>query len=167
MRSQLTVIISNPFPFPIRIMQLTVVVGDAPGPCVGRDLDVQPFRGPLQVPARGTATTRLGVVLSDSSPDLCQAVTWPLTYHGQAVQANASGGGGAAPLGAGRTGTSGQNPGQTSAEPSGTGLPLTGLTVSILITTAAVLLAGGAAILLAQRRRRSGVAPRTEDSRAP
>jgi hypothetical protein len=155
-RSQLAVAISNPFEFPIRIIQLTVLVGDAPGPCVGKDLEIEPFRGPLQVPAGGRATTYLGVTLSDSSPDVCQAAAWPLTYRGQAVMVNASGGGG--------TSTPVAKPGAPSPESSGSGLPLTGLTLWVLIAVAVVPLVGGAGILLVQRSR--SAARRTDQSGA-
>jgi hypothetical protein len=157
-RSQLAVAISNPFEFPIRIIQLTVVVGDAPRPCVGKDLEIEPFRGPVQVPARSRATTYLGVTLSDSSPDVCQAATWPLTYRGQAVMLNASGGG--------RASTPVAKPGAPSPESSGSGLPLTGLTLWVLITVAVVPLVAGAGILLVQRCR-AAAARRTYESRAP
>ncbi len=166
-RSQLAVTISNPFRFPIRVVQLIVVVGNAGRPCEGTDLEIEPFHGPLQIPARATGTTRLGVILSNSSPDVCQGATWPLSYHGQAVQVPASSGSAGALPADGGTVTSGSHLGQTSPEPSGGRLPLTGLMVSTLIIAAAVLLAGGAAILLAQRRRRSGRARVTEESRAP
>jgi hypothetical protein len=165
-RSQLAITISNPFPFPIRVVQLTVVVGNADGPCMGKDLEIQPFHGPLQIGAGATATTSLGVTLSNRSPDVCQAATWPLAYRGQAVQVAASSGGAAAPPASGGTDNPGPSAEPASAAP-GRGLPLTGLAVSTLIAAAALLLAGGAAILLAQRRRRSGLARLTEDSQAP
>ena len=165
-RSQLAVTISNPFPFAIRIVQLTVVVGNAEGPCMGTDLEVQPFRGPMQIRARAMATTHLGVILSNRSPDVCQAVTWPLAYRGQAVEVPASGGDAAAPPPGGGTATPAQPPGPTSTASGGGELPVTGLAAATLIT-AAVLIAGGAAILLAQRRRRSGRPRLTEDSRGP
>jgi hypothetical protein len=157
-RTRLAVAISNPFAFPIRVIRLTVVVGNAAGPCGGKDLQIERFRGPLQVPARGRAITYLSVTLSDSSPDVCQAASWPLAYRGQAVMVNASGGGG--------TSTPVANPGEASPKPSGSGLPLTGLTLSVLITVAVVLLVGGAAILLVSRRRSAAARP-TQDSRAP
>lgn len=158
-RSRLAVTISNPFAFPIRVIQLTVVVGDPSGPCVGKDLEIEPFRGPLPVPARGRATTDLGVTLSPRSPDACQAATWGLVSRGQAVMVNNSGGPGSSPPLA--------EPGATvSPESSGSGLPVTGLALSALIAVAAVLLAGGAALLLAQRRRSASSHP-AQDSRAP
>jgi hypothetical protein len=156
-RSRLAVTISNPFEFPIRIIQLIVVVGDSPGNCSGKDLEIEPFRGPLQVSARGRTTTYLGVTLSRRSPDVCQAATWRLIYRGQAVMVNASGGAGTSPPLA--------EPGAVSPKSSGSGLPVTGLALSVLIAVAAVLLAGGAAILLAQRRRSASSHP-AHDSRA-
>ena len=156
--SQLVLKIANPFGFPISVTGLTVTVGDAGGSCVGQDLHVQPFHGPLQVPAHGTATTLLQVTLSNSSSNTCQAATWPLAYSGQAVEVGTSGGGGeTAVSGSGTSGASLGNPGQNSTAPGGTGLPATGLALWVLTALAAVLLVLGAAVLLAQRRHRSAL----------
>jgi hypothetical protein len=92
-------------------------------------------------------------------------VTWPLAYRGQAVKVSPAAGGGPTSPGGGGTGTAAENPGQTSVGPSGGGLPLTGLTISILVTAAVVLLGAGVAVLLVARRRRSGVEGAIEDSR--
>jgi hypothetical protein len=168
--SQLPLSISNPFDFPIRVVTLTVAVGDAGASCLGQSLQVQPLRAPVQVPARGSATALLAMTLSNRSPDVCRQATWPLTYGGQAVRVSSSAGGGGTGTGppgneGSGTGTSGGTAGGspislggTSNGPSSTGLAFTGLTLWILIAAAAALLTSGAAILLAQHRRRRRLA---------
>jgi hypothetical protein len=169
--SQLPLSITNPFDFPIRVVTLTVAAGDAGGSCLGSNLQVQPLPGPVQVPARGSATALLAMTLSNRSPDVCQQATWPLTYGGQAIRVSSSAGGGGTSTGPSGSQGSGPgasggaaggspigSPGQTGNGPSSTGLAFTGLTLWILIAAAAALLISGAAILLAQHRRRRRLA---------
>jgi hypothetical protein len=164
--SQLPLTISNPFNFPIRVVTLTVAVGDAGASCLGKNLQVQPLQRSVPVPARGSATTLLPVTILSSSPDVCQQAAWPLTYGGQAVRVSSSAGGGGTgigPSGNGGTGTgpSGSatgdtpigSPAQTSNGPTSTGLAFTGFALWILVAAAAALILAGAALLVAQRRR--------------
>jgi hypothetical protein len=155
--SQFPLTVSNPYDFPIKVTTLTATVGDAGASCLGQSVQVQPLRHPVQVPARGSAIALLAVTLSNSSPNVCQKATWPVTYGGQAVMVSSPAGGGAdssASSGGSAGGTPIGDPPGTSNGPSIAGLAFTGLTLWILIAAAAALILSGAAVLLAQHRRR-------------
>jgi hypothetical protein len=83
--------VTNPHPFPIRVISTTVNVRDASSGCPASMLDIGDAQATAEVPAGGTSTVRLEVRMSRSAPDACQGVTWPLEFAGTAIGTPTSG----------------------------------------------------------------------------
>ena len=77
--------LTNPHPFPIRVISTSVIVLDASPGCPASMLQIGDSQMTIVVPAGGTGTVPLHVRMSRSAPDACQGATWPLEFTGTAV----------------------------------------------------------------------------------
>lgn len=88
----LVVQLRNPGRDPLSVSSLAVSVGrPSRSGCAASNLAVSPFRGPVTVPADGTASTTLAVRLAAGAPNACQGTSFPLTYRGRAGRAVVAG----------------------------------------------------------------------------
>lgn len=85
--STLDITIEHTGPRPIRVIDLTIAIGDPPGPCAPEDLVLVPPALPIDVPARDEVTVVVEARLADGVRDACQGATWDLTYTGTAERA--------------------------------------------------------------------------------
>lgn len=72
---------------PMRVIDLTIAVGDPPGPCTSEDVVLVPPALPIEVPARDEVTVEVEARLADDVRDSCQGATWDLIYAGTAERA--------------------------------------------------------------------------------
>jgi hypothetical protein len=86
-RVPLTLRLTNPSPFPVRVTSVTVAVGDASPDCTAAMLSVRPMTHPVGIDAKSETTTALSITLAASTPDTCQGLSFPLTYGGSATRA--------------------------------------------------------------------------------
>jgi hypothetical protein len=77
--------LTNPHPFPIRVISTSAIVLDASPGCPASMLQIGDSQMTVVVPAGGTGTVPLHVRMSRSAPDECQGATWPLEFTGTAV----------------------------------------------------------------------------------
>lgn len=77
--------VTNPHPFPIRVVSTTVTVFDASSECPASMLEIGDSQATVEVPPLGMGTVPLDVRMSLSASDACQGATWPLMFTGTAV----------------------------------------------------------------------------------
>jgi hypothetical protein len=78
--------VTNQYPFAITVTSISIQVGNATSNCPAANLTPMNFTGSLAVPANGTASVTLGVMMVSGAPNACQGVTFPLTYTATAVK---------------------------------------------------------------------------------
>lgn len=83
----LTVTVTNPNNFAIRVTSLTATVADPAGPCTAGAVQVPPMAGTFVVPGNGSAATTLTARMANNPPDACQSTTFGITYSGTADKA--------------------------------------------------------------------------------
>jgi len=85
--------ITNPNPWPIRVLSVDVSVGTpSSGSCPASTLRVAPFRGATLTPAGGTVSIEVPVELVDSAvldQSGCPRATFPLSFSGTAERGGA------------------------------------------------------------------------------
>ena len=77
---RLALVVSNNRAFRIRIVSLTVRVGNARRGCGGRYVRVGRFRRRVLVPPRGFRTVEFPVTMVPSAPNACKRATFPLKF---------------------------------------------------------------------------------------
>jgi len=79
--------VANHESFKIAVTSIVTTVHDASANCPASDLSVAAFSGQLFVPASGTAAVHVAAHMSHAAGNVCQGVTFPLTYVGHATKA--------------------------------------------------------------------------------
>ena len=79
-RRPLSLVIGNNRGFPIRVMSLTVRVGDASPGCGHRYIRIGRYGKRLVVSPHGFRTTQLAVRMLPSAPDACKRAVFPLRF---------------------------------------------------------------------------------------
>jgi LPXTG-motif cell wall-anchored protein len=87
----LDAVVTNPYPFAIRIMSTSAMVLDAGAACPASMLEVGDAQATVDVPAGATGIVPLPVRMDMSAPDACQGATWPLMFTGTAVRTDVGG----------------------------------------------------------------------------
>lgn len=70
----------------LRVVSLTVAVGDAAPGCDAGQLTIGPFSGSIKLRRRQAKTVTLPATLARNAPDACQGASFPLTFGGRAVK---------------------------------------------------------------------------------
>lgn len=81
----LSLLVSNPFPDPIRVVSLSTTVGtpDRAG-CTATVLTVSGLGSPVDIPPGQSRPVGVDVTMAATAPDACQGARFPLTYSGTA-----------------------------------------------------------------------------------
>jgi hypothetical protein len=79
--------VTNPYPFAIRVVSVSVSVADAGPGCPASMLSVSGSTHTIEVPARSVGFVPLAVRMSTGAPDACQGATWPLSFTATGVAA--------------------------------------------------------------------------------
>lgn len=77
--ASLVLTVRNPGSEPALVSALAARIAAAPGGCPADALDIGAWRGRLAVPAHGSASATLPVVLSSAHP-ACSGASWSLEY---------------------------------------------------------------------------------------
>ena len=77
--------VTNPFPFAIRVVSVSVAVADAGPGCPASVLSVSGSTDAVEVPAGRVGIVPLDVRMSSDAPDACQGATWPLRFTATGV----------------------------------------------------------------------------------
>jgi LPXTG-motif cell wall-anchored protein len=82
--------VTNPYPFPIRVMSVGATVRDAGPACPASLIEIRESHAQVDIPRNATGTVPLAVRMDSSAPDACQGATWTLIFAGTALARGAS-----------------------------------------------------------------------------
>jgi hypothetical protein len=81
----LDAVVTNPYPFTISVVSVSVSAADAGPGCPASMLSISGSTDAVEIPARSVGTIPLAVRMSSSAPDACQGAVWPLQFSATAV----------------------------------------------------------------------------------
>jgi hypothetical protein len=81
----LDALVTNPYPFPIRVTSVGVTVHGASPACPASMIEIRDSRAEVDIPRNTTGTVPLEISMDPTAPDTCQGATWTLTFAGTAV----------------------------------------------------------------------------------
>ena len=86
-RKQMRVTIRNPFPYAIEVTLVKAYADDPVPGCSGSMVRVRRYRQAVRIDAGRLAVLRVRIRMRRATPDACQGVRFPLTFHARAVRA--------------------------------------------------------------------------------
>jgi hypothetical protein len=83
-------LVSNPYPFPIRVTSVGATVRDAGPACPASLIEIHDSHAEVEIPRDASGTVPLAIRMDPIAPDACQGATWTLTFTGTALASGAS-----------------------------------------------------------------------------